>query len=72
MNKPKKSELPSRHYFRQAVSLVDNIERAAELGSDVGYEARTLLGLIEQYGDARAMEAKISMGYKPEPDEVPF
>lgn len=72
MKEPNKSESRSRYYFRQILLLVDNMERSAELGFDIGYEARTLLDLIEQYGDLKALEAKISMGYKPEPDEVPF
>lgn len=62
----------SKKYFRQIVSLIDNMERAADHGSDIGYEARMLLGLVEQYGDKRALEAKISMGYVPDNDEVPF
>jgi len=54
MSEPK---LESKKYFRQIVSLIDNMERAADYGSAIGYEARTLLGLIEQYGDLRAQEA---------------
>ena len=59
------NERKSTMYYQEIIALLDNMERAAEMGSSIGYEARKLLHFVEQYGFNKALEARIDAGFPP-------
>ncbi len=64
MNEPK-----SVIYYEAIISLIDNMERAADCGASIGHEARNLVRLIELYGLHKGIEMRISAGFPPLEDE---
>lgn len=61
----KKPSLRSAEFYQHIISLIDNMERAADSGLSIRYEISRLLGLIDSYGYHKALEARINAGFPP-------